>query len=212
MGLADETVEFFSTAARWPENRDGPRTSSVRFGDQARRSFTVLLISSKPPPARLTHLRNIAVLGLLAYHGIVLASPLLIEGSYVAKTLNGRPLPADLRLTAVGGDFRLFRLEQGVLRLSSGGRFTLYFRDYHQLVRRGSRPTSTPVLSDSESGTYKLEMGKLILTPMKKSGAKARPPIAATIAGKEIRASYLLQSGGTQQLVMLTLERDASFW
>ena len=157
-------------------------------------------------------MRNIAVLGLLAYYGVIVASPPPIEGSYVAKTLDGRPLPADLRLTAVGGDFRLFRLEQGVLRLSSGGRFTLYFRYYHQLVRRGARPTTTPVLSDSESGTYKLEMGKLILTPMKKSGAKARPAIAATIEGQEITASYVLQSGGTQQRVMLTLERDPSFW
>jgi hypothetical protein len=182
MGLAEETVEFFSAAAWWPEI------------------------------ARLTYLQKIAALGLLALHGVAVAPSLPIEGSYVARSLDGRPIPADLRLPAAGGDFRLFRLEQGVLRLSSDGRFTLYFRYYHQLVRRGARPTSTPVLSDSESGTYKVEMGRMILTPAKKKGAKARPAIPATIAGQEIIASYVLQSGGTKQRITLTLKRDASFW
>jgi hypothetical protein len=158
------------------------------------------------------NLRKFAALGLAALSGVGFASPRPIEGSYVANTLDGRPLPADLRLPAVDGDFRLFRLEQGVLRLSSGGRFTLYFRYYHQLVRRGARPTTTPVLSDSESGTYKLDMGRMILTPSKKKGEKTRPSIPATIAGQEITASYVLQSGGTQRRVTLTLKRDASFW
>jgi hypothetical protein len=135
-----------------------------------------------------------------------------IDGSYVASSLDGRPIPADIRLPAVDGDFRLFRLEQGVLRIDPDGRFTLHFRYYHQLVRRGGRPTRTPVLSDSESGSYKLDKSRMILTPDKKKGAKARPAIVATIAGQEITASYLLQSGGTQRRVTLTMKRDASFW
>lgn len=154
-------------------------------------------------------LRTIVALGLLVLHGGAAHS---IEGSYVARTMNGHALPADLRIPATEGDFRLFRLEQGVLRLSGHGRFTLYFRYYHQLVPRGSRPTSTPVLSDSETGTYRVQMGKMILTPAKKQGAKSRAPITATIAGEEIRASYLLQNGTSPQLVTLTLRRDASFW
>ena len=157
-------------------------------------------------------LRKFAALGLVALSGVGFTHSLPIEGSYVANSLDGHPLPADLRLPAVDGDFRLFRLEQGVLRLSSGGRFTLYFRYYHQLVRRGARPTTTPVLSDSESGTYKLESGKMILTPIKKKGEKTRPSIPATITGQEITASYVFQSGGTQRRVTLTLKRDASFW
>lgn len=126
--------------------------------------------------------------------------------------MNGRPLPADLRIEATEGDFRLFRLEQGVLRLSREGRFTLYFRYYHQLVRRGARPTPTPVLSDSETGTYTLKLGKLTLTPAKKKGNKTRPTTAATIAGEEIRASYLLQNAGARERVTLVLRRDASYW
>src|SRR4051812_46932669 len=98
-----------------------------------------------------------------------------VDGSYVAQTLNGRAVPADLRLPATGGDFRLFRLEEGVLRLDPAGRFTLHFRYYHQLVRRGKKPVRTPILSDSESGSYKLEKGNLILTPGRKNGAKPRP-------------------------------------
>jgi hypothetical protein len=126
--------------------------------------------------------------------------------------MNGHALPADLRLPATEGDFRLFRLEQGVLRLTSSGRFTLYFRYYHQLVPRGKRPTSTPVLSDSETGTFKVQMGKLLLTPAKRRDGKSRAPITATIAGDEINASYLLQTGSSQQRVTLSLRRDPSYW
>ena len=99
-----------------------------------------------------------------------------------------------------------------MLRLNGDGHFTLYFRYYHQLVSRGSRPKSTPVLSDSETGTYKIQMGEMILTPAKKKGAKSRVPITATIAGEEIRASYVLQSETSHQRVTLTLRRDASYW
>jgi hypothetical protein len=126
--------------------------------------------------------------------------------------MNGHVLPAELRIPATAGDFRLFRLEQGVLRLSEDGRFTLYFRYYHQLVSRGARPTSTPVLSDSEAGTYKVQMGKMILTPSRKKDGRRRSSIAATIAGDEIRASYVLQNGSSEQRVTLTLRRDASYW
>lgn len=154
---------------------------------------------------------QIAAFWLIALHAVA-GSTSPVEGSYVAKTLNGRPLPADLRLPAQGGDFRLFRLEQGVLRLASGGRFTLYFRYYHQLVRRGKKPTSTPVMSDSESGTYKLQDGKMILTPAKKKGDRSRPAIAATIAGQAINASYVLETGTSHERVTLTLQRDSSFW
>jgi hypothetical protein len=154
---------------------------------------------------------------LLALNALLAAAPVKadrqpVEGSYVARKLNGQLLPADLRLPAQGGDFRLFRLEQGVLRLAPGGRFTLYFRYYHQLVRKGTKPTSTPVLSDSESGTYRLQGGTMILTPTKKKGAKSRPAIPATISGQSINASYTLESAGSQQRVTLTLQRDPSFW
>jgi hypothetical protein len=98
------------------------------------------------------------------------------------------------------------------LRLSSDYRFTLHFRYYHQLVRRGARPRVTPVLSDSETGTYAFKLGKLILTPNRKKGDQARPAIAATISGEEIRASYLLQNASANERVALVLQRDANYW
>ena len=148
----------------------------------------------------------------LVFYGFISALHLQPEGSYVARTMNGHALPAELRIPVDAGDIRLFRLEQGILRLSQGGRFTLYFRYYHQLVRRGTRPTSTPVLSDSETGTYVLNKGRLLLTPAKKKGSKPRPSIQATIAGEDITASYLLQSGGSQERITLAMRRDASYW
>jgi len=150
-------------------------------------------------------------LALLVAHGGV-AALLPIEGSYVARTLNGRSLPADLRIPATAGDFRLFRLEQAVLRLSPDGRFTLSFRYYHQLVRRGTRPIVTPVFSESETGTYAVKKDQMVLVPTKRKQAKPRPRIAATISGEEIKAAYLLQSGSSEERVTLVLRRDASYW
>jgi hypothetical protein len=155
------------------------------------------------------YLHRIFALGLLALHGGI-ASP--IGGSYLARTMNGRPLPAEMRVPVTAGDYRLFRLEQGLLRLSDDGRFTLHFRYYHQLVARGGKPTITPVLSDSETGTFKLGRGIITLVPTKSRGAKSRPSITAIIAGDEIRAAYVLQNGALQERVTLTLRRDASYW
>jgi hypothetical protein len=135
-----------------------------------------------------------------------------IEGSYLARTLNGRPVPTDLRIPVNSGDVRLFRLEQGLLRLSQSGRFTLYFRYHHQLVRKGSRPTSTPVMSDSESGTYRVTGGRIVFTPAKKKEAHGVSSITATIEGDEIRVTYLMQDAALRQPITLDLRRDASFW
>ena|SRR2546423_3521652 len=145
-------------------------------------------------------------------HVLVAAFSASVDGSYVAQTLNGRSLPADLRIPVDHGDVRLFRLEQGVLRLRNDGRFTLYFRYYHQLVRKGAKPTVTPVMSDSEEGLYTLKGSSLILTPTKKKGAKARPTIPATVSAEEIRASYELRDAVTQARVTLVMRRDASYW
>jgi hypothetical protein len=159
-----------------------------------------------------THLYRIAALALLVAHGEGALLSLPVEGSYVARTLNGRAVPTELRLAATAGDFRLFRLEQAVLRLDARGRFTLYFRYYHQLVRQGARPVATPVLSEAEAGTYTLRSNELTLVPAKKKGARSRPTIVATISGEEIKAFYMLQSGSTRERVTLVLARDASYW
>ena len=160
-----------------------------------------------------THLRfliAIAVFVLFGNHTAVESRPL--DGSYVVRTLNGRLLPAELRVPAQAGDYRLFALEQGVLTLWPSGRFTLYFRYYHQLVRRGRRPTTTPVMSNSETGTYRIRRDTIQFIASKKNGAPSRAPFAATIAGEEIKADYMLRNAGLNQRVILVLRRDASYW
>jgi len=152
-------------------------------------------------------------LALLVSHSFPLERFASIEGSYVAQTLNGHALPADLRLPATEGDFRLFRLEQGVLRLDGRGGFTLYFRYYHQLVRRGAKPVRTPVLSESETGRYTMNKNQLSLAPARKKNSRApRQPILADVTGDQIKAAYVLNSGTTQERVTLVLARDASYW
>jgi hypothetical protein len=67
-------------------------------------------------------------------------------------------------------------------------------------------------MSESEAGTYTVKAGQLMLVPDRKKGARSRPTIAATIAGEEIRASYLLADGITRERIALVLRRDESFW
>jgi hypothetical protein len=95
--------------------------------------------------------------------------------------------------------------------LKPSGRFTLYFRYYHQLIQRGGHQTVTPVLSDSEKGTYTINGSTLILTGAEKNGARSRP-IAATLAGEEISAGYVLTDRTLRHRVALVLRRDPRFW
>jgi hypothetical protein len=141
------------------------------------------------------------------------SSPSPVEGSYVAQSLNGRAVPTDLRVPTTEGDFRLFRLEQAVLRLNGDHRFTLYFRYHHQLVRRGARPVMTPVMSESEEGVYTVRGTELSLIPGKQRGNARRPKtIAATIGSGRIRAQYVLQNGGAPERITLLLALDPTFW
>jgi hypothetical protein len=190
------------------EASDGA-SSAPQLENEFTKYLAGFLMQSLTPTDRGGDLQKTFAIAMLALLG---GAPNGVEGSYLVHTMNGRAIPAELRLPATAGSFRLFRLEQGLLRLGDHGRFTLYFRYYHQLVPRGGKPTSTPVMSESESGTFKVQAGNIVLTPAKKTGRKARPSITATIVGDEISASYLLQSGGSQQRVTLALRRDASYW
>jgi hypothetical protein len=163
-------------------------------------------------PNKETHLQFLIVIAAFLLRGSSAAVEPNLDGSYVTTSLNGRTLPAELRIAAMQGDFRLFRLEQGVLTLRPNGRFTLYFRYYHQLVRRGNRPVPTPVMSESETGTYTVSNANIVFTPTKKKGSRSRPVIPATIAGDEIRANYTLENAGSNQRVTLVLHRDSRYW
>ena len=99
-----------------------------------------------------------------------------------------------------------------MLRLSQGGASHSISRYHHQLVRRGTRPTITPVMSDSETSTYSLKTGRLILTPTKKKGSRARSSFDATMEGNEIKAMYLLEDATMRQPITLVLRRDESYW
>jgi len=80
-------------------------------------------------------------------------------------------------------------------------------------VRRGTKPVRTPVLSESETGTYTINKTQLTLIPARKKTSRAsHKTILATLSGDEIKASYVLQSGSTQERVTLVLAKDASYW
>ena len=180
--------------------------------DEKRSLAEASLVDNSMAATEETHLQLLIAIAVLVLYGSPSASENIFEGCYVVRTLNGRSLPAELRVPATAGDFRLFRLEQGVLSLHPSGHFTLYFRYYHQLVRRGDRPTATPVMSESQSGTYTINRDRILLTPEKKSRARSRAPIPATIVGTDIRATYMLENDRSNQRITLVLRRDPSYW
>jgi hypothetical protein len=58
-----------------------------------------------------------------------------------------------------------------------------------------------------------MNKNQLTLVPAKKKTSRAsHKTILATLTGDEIKASYVLQSGSTQERVTLVLARDASYW
>jgi hypothetical protein len=117
------------------------------------------------------------------------------EGSYLAQTVNNHPLPAEVRLAVGDGDYRLLTLDQGVLTLKPKGRFTLYFRYHHQLVRRGQRSIVTPVLSEAATGDYTVYGRALTLVNDTKRGVKQPPSIRGTLVNDQIRFTYSIQNG-----------------
>jgi len=67
-------------------------------------------------------------------------------------------------------------------------------------------------MSDAENGTYTIDGSRITLVPQKRSKAKARPDIVATLLGNELRASYVLRMSSSSQRIALVLRRDPRYW
>jgi hypothetical protein len=133
-------------------------------------------------------------------------------GSYVARSLDGRPLPVELRLATTRGYYRWLRLEETVLRLQAGGRFTVFYRYREQQVEIGKRPTGAAISSDTERGIFELSGDVITLRPALPKKGKRRPPTKGRLTRGRIILPYVLRDGPKLITHSLLLERDPSYW
>jgi len=133
--------------------------------------------------------------------------------TYVAKSLNRHALPAEVRVASnTGGYYHWLKLEQAVLRLQPGGKFTASFRYYHEHLKDSQRPTPSPVLGDSQHGTFSINGGSITFISQAPQNGKVPKPITGTIRGDEIEVHYLVRDGQRWRDMMVLLERDPSYW
>src|SRR6266540_2539572 len=130
-------------------------------------------------------------------------------GTYVARSFNRKPLPAQMRLASTDGYYHWTRLDEAVLRLQPDGKFSATFRYYHQHLPNSQRPGESPLMLDSRRGTYTIS-GTTITFVAEKSSKKTNPPkpLSGTIRGGEIEVHYQIRDGQNIRDLVIVMERD----
>ena len=165
-------------------------------------------------------LRSLLLLGTLATGwtapGQTVAATHAPAGSsrtYVAKSLNRHALPSEVRVASnTSGYYHWLRLEQAVLRLEPNGRFTASFRYYHEHLKDSERPAPSPVLGESQHGTFSIKGSSITFVSHAPRNGKLPKPVTGTIRGDEIEVHYLVRDGQRWRDMMVLLERDPSYW
>jgi hypothetical protein len=143
---------------------------------------------------------------------VVFAKSAPIAGSYVADRLDGRPVPAELRINSTRGYYRWLRLDQAVLRLQSNGRFTISARYDEQLVRIGKAPHAMTIKSESRQGRYSIAGNRITLIPNPTSSDKTPQPYVGTFQSGNVTVAINVKELTGARTVVLTFRRDGSFW
>lgn len=133
-------------------------------------------------------------------------------GSYAAKSLDSRPLPAELRLATTPGYYRWYRLDEALLRLKQKGRFTVTYRYYEQHLPVGKRPSDPKLMTDTQQGVYTLTNGAITLIPDKPKSGNRPPRTIGRLTGKGILLPYDLRDGKVVKRHYLLLVFDPSYW
>jgi hypothetical protein len=130
---------------------------------------------------------------------------------YLARTINGRPLPFEARMPTTTGAEHAVRVEMVALRLQREGRFdaTVVYR--RALVTHGN-PSYPPNMSDVAHGTYRLDpVGRLTLFPDPKTpSVRAREPWYGTLAADRVVLTRSIQEGRIARRFRIVLIRDPS--
>lgn len=133
-------------------------------------------------------------------------------GSYVAKSLDARPLPSELRLPTSPGYYRWFRLDKALLRLRPGGNFTVSYTYYEQHLPLGKKPSGAKLYSETQMGAYVVRGSSITLLPVKPKTGRKPPPTTGQITPRGIVLPYDLREGESAKRHSLLLVLDPSYW
>ncbi len=133
-------------------------------------------------------------------------------GSYVAKSLDAKVLPAELRLATTPGYYRWYRLDEALLRLKPKGRFTVSYRYSEQHLPVGKRPSDPKLMTENQQGGYSLKDGAITLIPDKPKSGNRPPRMIGRATGKGIILPYDLRDGKAVKRHDLLLVFDPSYW
>ena len=150
---------------------------------------------------------------LWALLGVATPQPVRVAtGSYVAKSLDSRPLPAELRLPTSRGYYRWFRLDNALLRLRPGGNFTVSYTYYEQHLQVGKKPSGAKLYSETQMGAYVIRGSSITLVPVKPKTGRKPPPTTGQITPRGIVLPYDLREGESAKRHSLLLVLDPSYW
>jgi hypothetical protein len=133
-------------------------------------------------------------------------------GSYVAKSIDSRPLPAEFKLATSAGSYRWLRLDQAVLRLHSGGKFTVSYRYYEQQLPVGKRPSGAKLMTETQQGSYTVQGRSIVLNPAKPKSGNRAPRTSGEVSSKGITLPYNLRDGKVVKRHLLLLVLDPTYW
>jgi hypothetical protein len=157
--------------------------------------------------------RTASLLPALALSAGVLSSRTApVAGSYVADRLDGRPVPAELRINSTKGYYRWLMLDQAVLRLQADGRFTISARYDEQLVRIGRMPHAPTIKSESRQGRYIIAGNRITLFPNPTSSDKTPQPYVGTFQTRNVTVAINVKELTGARTIVVIFHRDESFW
>jgi hypothetical protein len=144
--------------------------------------------------------------------GLISSPAAPVAGSYVADRLDGRPVPAELRINSTRGYYRWLHLDQAVLRLQANGRFTISARYDEQLVRIGRMPHTPTIKSESRQGRYNIAGNRITLIPNPTSSDKVPQPYIGTFQSGIVTVAMNVKELTGARTIVVKFRRDGSFW
>jgi hypothetical protein len=133
------------------------------------------------------------------------------SGTYVAKSLNHKSLPAEERVSSTDGYSHWVKIERLILRLQADGRFTVSMKYYHEHLHPKERPAAAQLLDAANRGTFVVHGNEIIFSPTSKGG-RAPKPVSGELHGDQIEVRFRVREGDHWRPMTFVAVRDRSYW
>lgn len=132
-------------------------------------------------------------------------------GTYVAKSLNRKALPAEERIATTEGYAHWVKVEQLILRLQPNGRFSVSIRYYHEHLHPKQRPAGSQLLDAANRGTYSVRGNEIVFSPAPKKG-RAPKLVSGELRGDQVEVKFRVREGDHWRPMTFVAVRDRSYW